>query len=86
MIAESSATGLFRTLLIIVGVIVLLRFIGQFLNAKKNMEEERAMNARKKDIDKEKERKRKSEGKTNIIGDSDQIKDIEDVDFEELDS
>ena len=44
MIVEASLPGLLRTLFIIVGVFLLLRFLGQFMIAKRNMEEERNVN------------------------------------------
>ena len=64
---EASVTGLVRTLLIIIGVFVLLRFLGQLINAKRNMEEERKLNAQQRKFNQEKERKRKNLGKTSIL-------------------
>lgn len=80
---EASFTGLIRTLLIIVGVFVVLRFLGQLMNAKRNMEEERKMNEQARKLNKEKENKQRDLGKTNVLkgqGPSD----VEDVDYEEL--
>lgn len=85
MIVEASVTGLFRTLLIIVGAIVLLRFLGRLLNAKRNMEEERQMNERQRKFDQEKEQKAKNLGKTKIIPKGKGSHNAEDVDFEEID-
>ena len=82
MIIESSVTGLFRMLLIIVGAFVLLRFIGQLMNAKRNMDEERSIYERERKLRKEKEKKEKNLGKTNILNRGDN--DAEDVDYEEL--
>ena len=84
MIVEASITGLLRTLLIIAGVFVLLRFLGQFMNAKRNMEEERAMNERERKLRDEKKRKQAELGKTKVIRRSDRTQ-AEDVDFEEID-
>lgn len=80
---EASFTGLIRTLLIIVGVFVVLRFLGQLMNAKRNMEEERKMNEQARKLNKERENKQRDLGKTNVLkgqGPSD----VEDVDYEEL--
>ena len=55
----ASVTGLFRTILIIVGAFVLLRFIGQLMNAKRNVDEERDLNDRQRKF--ESERKKSSE-------------------------
>lgn len=84
MVVEASITGLFRTLLIIIGVFVLLRFLGQVMSAKRNMEEERRMNEAQRKFNQEKKRKQQNLGKTTILKKSTN-NDIEDVDFEELD-
>ena len=81
---EASVTGLVRTLLIIIGVIVLLRFLGQLMNAKRNMEEERKLNAKQRHFNKEKERKNKHLGKTSILDKNQGSDNTEDVDFEEM--
>lgn len=78
-----SITGLFRTLLIIIGVIVLLRFIGQLMNAKRNMETERKLNAQQRKQNEEIRKTAQNFGKTKIISNSNS-NDIEDVDFEEV--
>lgn len=85
-VAEASITGAFRTILIIIGVIVLLRFVGQFMNAKRNMEEERQMNENQRRFAKEKKKKKANLGKTRIINKNQRGgENIEDVDFEEID-
>ncbi len=81
---EASVTGLVRTLLIIIGVIVLLRFLGQLMNAKKNMEVERELNERQRKFNSEKERKRKNLGKTSVLKKGQSSDNIEDVDYEEM--
>lgn len=80
---EASFTGLIRTLLIIVGVFVVLRFLGQLMNAKRNMEEERKMNEQARKLNKEKENKQKNLGKTSVL-EGKGPSDVEDVDYEEL--
>lgn len=89
MIVEASITGLFRTVLIILGAFVLLRFLGQLMMAKRNMEEERRINEHQRAFDKERSQKLRNFGKVNILarnkrktGISDQA---EDVDYEEID-
>lgn len=83
MLVEASITGVVRTILIIIGVLVVLRFIGQLMQAKKNMEEERALNERDRKLRNEKERKRNNLGKTNLMRKDDRV-DAEDVDFKEV--
>ena len=84
MVVEASLPGLFRTVLIIIGVILLLRFVGQFMIAKKNMDDEREMNSNKRQFQEQKKNATEDIGKTNIINDSVGKNDIEDVDFEEI--
>ena len=43
MIVEASVTGIFRTILIIIGTLALLRFLGRIMIAKRNLEEERSI-------------------------------------------
>lgn len=85
MLVEASITGVVRTILIIIGVLVILRFIGQLIQAKNNMEEERAMNERDRKLRSEKEQKRKNLGKTSILKRGNNNVQAEDVDFEEID-
>lgn len=85
-VAEASITGLFRTLLIIIGAIVILRFVGQIMNAKRNVEEERQLNEKQKRFEKERANKKKNLGKTRILGrKSNGNNSVEDVDYEEID-
>jgi hypothetical protein len=91
VIAEASITGLFKTLLIIIGAFVVLRFLGQLMVAKRNMEEERTMHASQRKADKDKDEKLKNFGKTKVILNKQSFSqannnsnNIEDVDFEEI--
>ena len=47
-IVESSFPSLLRTILFVIGGIVLLRFIGQLMNAKRNLAEEDALMKKKR--------------------------------------
>jgi hypothetical protein len=92
VIVEASITGLFRTVLIILGAFVLLRFLGQLMMAKRNMEEERKINERQRAFDKERFEKMKKFGKTTVLNENKVSKKnglndskIEDVDFEVID-
>lgn len=79
----ASATGLIRTVLILIGLFVLLRFLGQWMNAKRNMEAERAMLERQRIFEEEKRRTAQNLGKTKIIRDAHGP--VQDVDYEEVD-
>lgn len=91
MVVEASVTGIFRTVLIVIGAIVLLRFLGQFMIAKRNMEEERRLNELQRKAKQERDEKMKKFGKTTILGTIKSKKsanktsaDVQDVDFEEI--
>lgn len=85
MVAEASIVGVLRVLLIVIGAIVVLRFLAQLANAKRNMAEEKKMEEEKRAFNKERERTAKNVGKTRIINKTPGSADVEDVDFEELD-
>lgn len=88
MIVEASVTGLFRTLLIVIGVIVILRFIGRLLIAKRNIEIERKLYEQKRNYEKERSKTLKNFGKTSILSSRNKTKkeynDAEDVDYTEI--
>ena len=84
MVVEASITGVFRMLLIIVGVIVLVRFLGQFMIAKRNMEEERELNSKKRVFEEEKRKQAQNIGKTKLVKNSTLKDQAEDVNFEEV--
>lgn len=83
MIAEASFTGFFKTILILIGAIVLLRFLGQLMIAKRNMEKEREMLERERTFQKEKKEKLRNFGKVSIIRDAKPKGPVEDVDYVE---
>ena len=85
MVFEASLPGLFRTLLIIVAIVFLVRFIGQFMIAKRNMDVEREMNSTRRQFQEQKKKASQDLGKTNILKKSARKNDVEDVDFEEID-
>jgi|TARA_R110000737_G_scaffold191335_1_gene212778 hypothetical protein len=74
---EASVSGLFRMILIILGVFVLLRFIGQILIAKNNIASQNEMKRREEASAKEKVNAMKNVGKTKILRDK-QNKDSDD--------
>lgn len=84
MIVEASITGVIRTILILIGILVVLRFLGQLMNAKRNMEEERELNKRSRQQQSERERVQRNFGRTQVNNRVDYQDGIEDVDFEEV--
>ena len=88
VVVEASVSGFFRTILIIIGAIVAVRFLGQLMIAKRNMEEERSMNERQRKFEQERSEKLKKFGKISILGGSKkkttntEFTDVVDVDYE----
>ena len=86
IVAEASVTGAFKMILMIVGALVVLRFIGQLMIVKKNMEEERELNRQQRKMEAEARKTQKHFGKTRILGKNTGGSDsVEDVNFEEVD-
>lgn len=81
---EASLTGVVRTILILIGLIVVLRFLGQLMQAKRNMEKERELNRKHRESAEEAIRTRKQFGRTQVIDSNVNGQAIEDVDFEEI--
>lgn len=82
---EASIVGVVKTVLIIIGVLVVLRFLGQLMQAKNNMEEERRLNEESRKSHAERDRVLRNFGRTKIINTKSNSKDVQDVDYEELD-
>jgi len=90
VVVEAGITNAFRTILIIIGAIVLLRFIGQLMNAKRNMEAEHRLNKQQREVQEERYQKMKNFGKVNVFSRNTKKTNkhkgnVEDVDFEEVD-
>ena len=84
MVADASVVGVFRTILILFGLFVVVRFFGQLARAKRNMDEERKINEEHRRFKEEKEKVTKNIGKTKIIKEQSSSNNVEDVDFEEV--
>jgi uncharacterized membrane protein len=77
-----SIQGVFRTILIIIAVLVIMRFIGKLMIAKRNLDEERAHDRSQRAHEQAKKESELNKGKIHI---SKVTKgDVEDVDFEEI--
>lgn len=70
----------------LIGAFVLLRFLGQLMQAKRNMEEERRLLKKQREAERERSWKLKHFGKTHIVDKtkSKRTSSTEDVDFEEI--
>ena len=87
MIIEAGVPSIFRTILIIIGFIVLLRFLGQLMNAKRNLEEEKRLKEELSNYERDQKKSKVNFGKTSILNSNlkkSAPSPIEDVDYEEL--
>ncbi|MEJ6584088.1 MAG: hypothetical protein QNL29_08625 [Crocinitomicaceae bacterium] len=84
MVSEASVVGVFRTLLILIGLFIVIRFFGRLATAKRNQDEINAMDEARRKFNAEKERVSKNLGKTKISDKSSGNSEVEDVDFEEI--
>lgn len=88
MISEASITGLFRTVFILLGVYVLLRFIGRVMLAKRALDNQRQELEKEKQAYREKKRFFQNLGKTQVIhpnNSGSRTSNTEDVDYVEVD-
>jgi hypothetical protein len=77
--------GVIRTILIIIGVSVIFRFIGQLMNGRRNQEDAKIAKDRQDAIDKQKQYVEKNQGKVNIVSkQAPPSAPFEDVDYEEV--
>lgn len=83
MVAEASFIGLIKTTLIIVGGMVVLKFIGQLMITKRNINEQNRMKQAEFHLKKEKEYYERNKGKISILR-KDTVRNVQDVDFEDI--
>lgn len=82
---EASFTGVVRTVLIVIGVIVVLRFINQLLTAKRSQAEAADFESKRQRFEKAKKEVEKNKGKVRILGKKEHFRDEGDyVDYEEV--
>jgi uncharacterized membrane-anchored protein YhcB (DUF1043 family) len=77
-----SITGLFKMLLIIIGVFVVLRFIGQLMIAKRNLVVENQLKKERANLEKQRKFIEKNKGKITINNQSNI--NYQDIDFKEV--
>lgn len=72
-------------ILIIIGVIVLLRFMGQLMIAKRNIDDQNRSKAERDQLEKQRRHVEKNKGKTTLVGKiAKSSEPFEDVDYEEV--
>lgn len=80
-----SVTGVFKTILILVGVFVLMRFIGNLMVAKRNIDEHEKLRKQQRESEELVDHSRKNFGKTSISKLENSKNNSSDyVDFEEV--
>jgi len=79
-----SITGLFKMLLMLVGIFVILRVFRQIMQSKSDVESRNKQAEQDRLFENEKQQKLKNVGKTNIVRPSQIRDDIHDIDFEEV--
>lgn len=89
MIVEASVPGVLRTVLLIIGTFVAIRFIGQLMIAKRNIEEERRLNAERDKFENDLKKTKANLGKTSILNNPTSSQkftstNAEDIDYEEI--
>ncbi len=67
----------------VIGGLVLLRFIGQLMHAKRNLAEEQELNRKQKAFEKERAEKLKNFGKSTILKSKVKV-DVQDVNYSEI--
>lgn len=77
-----SIQGVFRTILIIIAVLVIMRFIGKLMIAKRNLDEEKTHERKQQAYKKAKKDSELNKGKVHISKSTNG--DVEDIDFEEM--
>lgn len=77
-----SIQGVFRTVLIIIAVIIILRFIGKLMIVKRNLDEEKAHERKQQAYKKAKKESELNKGKVHISKSTNGR--VEDIDFEEI--
>ncbi|MBP6460655.1 MAG: hypothetical protein KA264_11240 [Crocinitomicaceae bacterium] len=83
MVAEASVTGLLKTIFIIIGVMVVLKYIGQLMVTKRNISEQNRMRAEEKLAEKQRAQFERNKGKISILRNVNP-RNVKDVDYEEI--
>jgi len=86
IVVEASFTGLIKMGLIIIGAFVALRFLGQLMIAKRNLDAQGRMQEDREALRKQQEFTRKNSGKVTVIHNrqAQPGERFEDTDFEEI--
>lgn len=82
---EASFIGVVKIALIVLGAFIVLRFLGQLMNAKRNLDEEKQFEGKKKAYEELKRESKRNEGKIKISDKKKTSKDYKEyTDYEEV--
>jgi hypothetical protein len=85
VVVESSFTGLIKMVLILIGAVVALRFLGQLMIAKRNLDAQGRMQSERESLRKQQAFAEKNAGKVTVINrESPPDEPFEDTNFEEI--
>ncbi len=83
MVVVASVTGVVKIILILLGTMVVLKYLGQLMIAKRNMAEQNRFREEQNNIQKQKQHFERNKGKISILRNVNP-RDVKDVDYEEV--
>jgi hypothetical protein len=83
MVVTASVSGVFKTILMLLGAMVVLKYLGQLLVAKRNIAEQNKFREEQDKIHKQKAHFERNKGKISILRNV-KPDNVKDVDYEEI--
>ena len=83
MVVTASVSGVFKTILMLLGAMVVLKYLGQLLVAKRNITEQNKFREEQDKIQKQKAHFERNKGKISILRNF-KTDNVKDVDYEEI--
>jgi hypothetical protein len=83
MVVTASVSGVFKTILMLLGAMVVLKYLGQLLVAKRNIAEQNKFREEQDKIQKQKAHFERNKGKISILRNV-KPDNVKDVDYEEI--
>jgi hypothetical protein len=83
MVVTASVSGVLKTILMLLGAMVALKYLGQLLVAKRNIAEQSRFRGEQDEIQKQKADFERNKGKISIVTNVNS-NDVKDIDYEEI--
>ena len=83
MVVTASVSGVLKTILMLLGAMVVLKYLGQLLVAKRNIAEQSRFREEQDKIQKQKSHFEQNKGKISIVRNVN-LSNVKDVDYEEI--